>query len=128
MQILPTLLMQNLTDKVGRKYNKQEIEKILARQNYILYGTLDFDNLALDRISYSHFFKDVEFKGNDLYGTLQISNSSDGKFLKQIIKNDLIATTIISVGTPILVGDDTVVTNIRNLYINLIAADILNND
>lgn len=78
----------------GRVYSKKILERECKRyeENFIkvgnAYGELDHpDSSVVSLKNASHVVKELWWKGNDLYGKIQLLNTPSGNIVKEIIKD-----------------------------------------
>lgn len=81
------LLLKNLTDRLGRKYSKEELLYNLMRLDKPLIGEFGFDNSSssISLGGASHEITDIRFEDNDLYGDVTVIKSHAGRILAEIM-------------------------------------------
>lgn len=86
-------LLKNLTDAIGRTYDKQEIVDNLKSE---YYGELKpAPDHLIDLENLSHMFKNIRFEGDDLVGDLVVFNTPSGNNLQTLLDNSVSFTTSI---------------------------------
>lgn len=86
-------LLKNLTDAIGRTYNKQEILDNLKTEYY--GEVIPTQNHFLDLENASHMFNNIRFEGDDLIGDFVVFNTPSGNILQTLLDNSVSFTTSI---------------------------------
>lgn len=86
-------LLKNLTDSIGRTYDKQEILDNLKSEYY--GEMIPTQNHFFDLENVSHMFKNIRFEGDDLIGDLVVFNTPYGNILQSLLDNSVSFTTSI---------------------------------
>lgn len=82
------LLLKNLTDRLGRKYKKEELLYNLMKLDGPLYGEFGFEkSSSIDLSSVSHSISDIRFEGDDLYGDLKVATTQVGLVIAEILEH-----------------------------------------
>lgn len=80
------ILLKGLVDRIGRIYNRKEIENILKKKNEF-YGELIISSSnTIDMLKLSHRFINVHFEDDDLVGELEIFNTPSGRIIEELLK------------------------------------------
>ena len=85
--------LKNLTDAIGRTYDKQEILDNLKSEYY--GEMIPTQNHFLDLENVSHMFKNIRFEGDDLIGDLVVLYTPAGNILQPLLDNGVSFTTSI---------------------------------
>lgn len=104
------ILLKNMTDIQGRKYDEDEVYSILKHEYYGEYGaTPETTNLNLSLVS--HRFVNVRVEDGDVIGNLDILNTPMGTVLKSRIDFGMkVRSSMRAIGN---VSSDLVVSNIE---------------
>lgn len=82
------ILLQNMTDKIGRIYEKTRIEKHIVGNVY--FGQLGHgEGEFLDGAKISHMFKNVRIVDNNLIGDIVILDTVAGQILETMYNNNI---------------------------------------
>jgi hypothetical protein len=105
-------LLTNATDRIGRIYNREELEKSVVGKTFTgELVPLDGPETKLNLSNVSHTVNNIRFEGNDLVGEITAMPTPAGMILKSLFEEGIrLVTSIRAVGN---VSKDMIVSDLE---------------
>jgi hypothetical protein len=94
-------LLPNLTDRIGRIYNRKELEKSVIGKSFMgeLLSRDSYPEAKLNLLNVSHVVNNIRFEDNNMVGEITVIPTSSGRILEHIFAEGVrLDTSIRAVG------------------------------